>query len=119
MRMSVVFVGRFSRRHIVGCEQSSSPVSGKRPTAISSRIVAQGVAVVGVFIAGGDQQTAETDHLDKAVPHPLGRSWIRDAAGQPFGDLELALDLGQQQHTGIRGQPATIEGEVHRLTGNR
>ena len=31
MRMSVVVVGRFSRRHIVGCEQSSGPVSGNRP----------------------------------------------------------------------------------------
>jgi hypothetical protein len=48
MRMSVVFVGRFSSRDMVGCEQSWAPVSGSRPTAIlnagSSRNASQSLA---------------------------------------------------------------------------
>ena len=32
------------------------------------------------------------------MPHPLGRSWIGDAASQPLGDTEPPLDLGQHQH---------------------
>jgi hypothetical protein len=30
----------------------------------------------------------------------------------------LPLDLGQEHHAGIRGQPATIEGNVNRLAGD-
>jgi len=52
------------------------------------------------------------------VPHPLGRSRIGDAAGQPLGNLQLPLDLGEDQHAGIPGQPATIEGKVYRLARN-
>jgi len=85
---------------------------------LECRIVTQRIAVVGIRIAGGDQQRAIADHLDKAVPHPLGRSRIGNAAGQSLGDLELALDLGQKHHAGIRGQPTTIEGNVNRLAGD-
>ena len=86
---------------------------------LERRIVTQGIAVVGVRVAGGDQQRAEADHLGEAMPHPLGRPWIGNAAGQPLGDPEPSLDLGQHQHTPIRGQPAAIEGEVNRLARNR
>ena len=41
-----------------------------------------------------------------------------NAAGQSLGDLELALDLSQEHHAGIRGQPTTIEGNVNRLAGD-
>ena len=34
MRMSALVVGRFSNRHMVGCEHRSGPLSGGRPTAI-------------------------------------------------------------------------------------
>ena len=118
MRISVVCVGRFASRDMVGGEQSSGPVSGSRPTAISSRIVAQGVAVIRIRVAGGDQQGAEADHLGRTMPHPLGGSRIGDAAGQPLGNLQLPLDLGEDQHAGIPGQPATIEGKVCRLARN-
>jgi hypothetical protein len=82
------------------------------------RIVAQGIAVVGVRVVGGDQQRPETDHLGETVPHPLGCSRIGDAARQSLGDPELALDLGQQQHAGIRGHPPAVEGELNRLARN-
>src|SRR3954447_11075082 len=34
MRLSAVAVGRFSSRHMVGCEHKARPLSGRRPTAI-------------------------------------------------------------------------------------
>ena len=34
IRLSAVTVGRFSSRHMVGCEHRSGPLSGARPTAI-------------------------------------------------------------------------------------
>jgi hypothetical protein len=33
IRLSAVGPGRFSSRHMVGCEHSSAPLSGSRPTA--------------------------------------------------------------------------------------
>ena len=32
IRLSAVAVGKFSSRHMVGCEHSSVPASGSRPT---------------------------------------------------------------------------------------
>ena len=86
---------------------------------LEGRIGAQRVAVVGVRVAGGDQQRPEADHLGEPVPHPLGRPRVLDAARQPLGDAEPALDLGQHQHPGVRGQPAAVEGDVHRLAADR
>ena len=34
IRFKAVAPGRFSSRHMVGCEHRSSPLSGRRPTAI-------------------------------------------------------------------------------------
>ncbi len=34
IRLSAVAVGRFSSRHMVGCEHRSAPLSGGRPRAI-------------------------------------------------------------------------------------
>jgi hypothetical protein len=48
IRLSAVLVDRFSNRDIVGCEHSSAPLSGRRPTAIlkagSSRSASQSLA---------------------------------------------------------------------------
>ena len=35
---------------------------------------------------------------------------IVDALCQTFGDAQTPLDLGQQQHTAVRGQPPAVEG---------
>ena len=48
IRLSAVAVGRFSSRHMVGCEHRSAPLSGSRPTAIlnagSARRASQSLA---------------------------------------------------------------------------
>ena len=62
---------------------------------LERRVGAQGVAVVGVGVAGRDQQHPEADHLGQAVVHPPRCPRVLDAAGQALGDPEPALDLGQ------------------------
>ena len=49
----------------------------------------------------------------------LGRPWVLDAARQPIGHTELALDLGQHQHPGVRGQTAAVKGNKQRLAADR
>ena len=85
---------------------------------LEGRIGAQGIAVVGILVAGCDQQATEADHLGEPVPDPLGRPRVLEAAGQALSDAEMAFDLGQQQHATVRGQPSGIEGELHGLAGN-
>ena len=86
---------------------------------LEGRIGTQGFAVVGVRVAGGDHQRPEADHLGEAVMDPLRRPRVLDAARQPLGEAEPALDLGQHQHARVRGQPAAVEGDVHRLAADR
>jgi hypothetical protein len=86
---------------------------------LERRVGAQEIAVVAVRITGGDQQRAKADHLGHAVADPLGRPRVLDAARQALGQAEPPLDLRQHQHPGIRGQPAAVEGQVHRLAADR
>ena len=68
--------------------------SGLRQAAdghLEGGVAPQGVAVVGVLVAGGDHQRAEADHLGEAMADPLGCARVLDAACQPVGDAELAL----------------------------
>jgi hypothetical protein len=53
------------------------------------------------------------------VPHPFGRTRVLDAVGQALGDPELLLDRRQQQYPGIRGHPAAVESDMHRLAHHR
>lgn len=86
---------------------------------LEGRVGAQRVAVVGIGVTGGDHQCPQADHLGQPMAHPLWRPRVLDAACQPLGQAELAFDLGQHQHPGIRGQPAGVEGEVNRLAADR
>jgi hypothetical protein len=53
------------------------------------------------------------------VVHPLGVARVGEAPRQALGDPEPALDLGQDQDAGVRGQPAAVEGGAHRPAGDR
>src|ERR1700761_7212279 len=77
------------------------------------------VAVVAVGITRYDQQHSVADHLGKPVPHPVWRSWVLDAGGQPIRDLEPLLDRRQQQDPSVRSHPATVEGDLNRLACDR
>ena len=86
---------------------------------LEGRIGAQGIAVVGIRVAGRDQQGAEADHLGEPVLDPRGRPRVLQAARQALGNSKATLDLGQHQHPAVGGQPAGVEADVHRLAGDR
>jgi hypothetical protein len=86
---------------------------------LEGRVLAQRVAVIGIGIACRDRQRAETDHLGDLVDDLVRRAGIFDASRQSLGDLEPALDLGQQHNAAIRGQPAAIETGDNRLAADR
>ena len=85
---------------------------------LEGRVGAQHVAVVAILVAGGDQQCPEADHLGDRVLDPLRRPRVLDAACQTLGDPQPTLDLGQDQHAAVRGQPSGVEGDLHGLAGN-
>jgi hypothetical protein len=85
---------------------------------LEGRVGTQGIAVVGILVAGRDQQGAEADHLGEPVLDPLGRPRVLEAARQALGDPKAPLDFGQDQNTAVRGQPSGVEGDVHRLAGD-
>ena len=77
------------------------------------------VAVVAVGIARRNQQGAIADHLGQFVPHPVRVARIFDARRQAFGNLEPLFDRRHQQYPAIRGQPAAVKPDMHRLTRHR
>ena len=85
---------------------------------LEGRIGAQCIAIVGILIAGRDQQGTEAAHLGEPVLDPLGRPRIFDASRQPLGDAELALDLGQHQHPAVGGQAPGVARDLHRLAAD-
>jgi hypothetical protein len=85
---------------------------------LEGRIGAERVAVVGVGVAGGDQQHPEADHLGDSVKDLVRRPRVLDAAGEALRDPEPALDVREQQDAGIRGQVTAVEGGTHRFAGD-
>ena len=77
------------------------------------------VAVVAVGIACRDQQRAVPNHIRQLMHDPIGIAPIFDARRQPFADLEPLLDRRQQQYSVVRGQPATVKADMHRLARHR
>jgi hypothetical protein len=74
--------GKFSSRHVVGWEQSPSPRSSSRPTALlRAGSGVQRVIVVGIRVAGRDQERPKADHICEPMLLPLGRARILDAPG--------------------------------------
>jgi hypothetical protein len=87
---------------MVGWEQSSAPLLGQPADRhLEGRVGTQGIAVVGILVAGRDQQGAEADHLGEPVLDPLGRPRILEAAGQALGNAEAPLDLRQEQNPAV------------------
>ena len=65
---------------------------------LEGRIGAQSIAVIGILVAGRDQQRPEADHLGERVLSALGRARVLEAAGQALSDPEMTLDLCQEQN---------------------
>ena len=115
----------FSRRLMVGCEQSAPPLSGAFPEASlnrgSARSASQSSASShGTGFAGprtgstaGDCQHAEAEHGRERVDHLRLIAPVPDAACQGLGEAQAAVRLAQQDEAAVRRDQATIEGGTH------
>ena len=86
---------------------------------LERRVGAERVAVVGVRVAGRDQQHPEADHLGHGVVYAVRSPGVLNAAGQTLRDPEPALDVRQHKHARVGGQSPAIEGDLHSLAGER
>ena len=82
---------------------------------LEGRVGFERVAVVALGIARRDQQRAIPDYLGNLMHHPIGIARIFDARRQALGDLEPPFYRRQQQYSAVRGQPAAVEPDMHRL----
>jgi hypothetical protein len=48
-----------------------------------------------------------------------GAARVVNSSGQPTGDLQPLLDRHRQQYPGVRGHPAAVEPDMHRLARHR
>jgi hypothetical protein len=86
---------------------------------LEDRVDAQRVAVVGILVAGRDQERPEADHLGEPVLDPVRRPRVLDTPRQALSDPEATLDLRQHQHPTVRGQSSGVERDLHRFTDDR
>ena len=119
MRAAAVREGVFSRRLMVGCEHRAPPRSGTRPTAsLNSGIAAQAVAIVGVFVAAGDGEHAEAQHLGHRVVDAIRIAPVPQTPGQGCGETETTLGVTQQQQAAVGRQQSAVETRRHLLAAD-
>lgn len=66
--------------------------------------------VVAVLIAAGDGEDPGAQDIGQQMGDPVRIALVRDHGGEPLGDAEPPLRLGQQHDTAIRTEPPAIEG---------
>ncbi len=103
--------GRLRAQRITG-------LRGAADRHLEDRIGAQGIAVVGVLVAGGDGEDTHLQHLHHAVRHPRRMAPVGQACGQALGDAEAVLHCAQCQHPAVRRQAAAVEADAHLLAGD-
>ena len=115
-----IFEGAFSSRDIVGCEHRGSPLSGGLAHRhLEDRIVAQRIAIVGVFVAGRDREHPKPQHLRQRVLDAFGLAPVPDARSQPVGQAKLPLHAAQQKNARVRRKLPAIEAHAQFLARNR
>ena len=131
MRATWMRDGAFSRRLMVGCEQSAPPLSGAFPDASlnrgSARSMSQSSASShGTGFAGprtgstaGDRQHAQAEHGRERVNHLRLIAPIPDAACQGLGEVQTAFRLAQQDEAAVGRDQTAIEGSSIRITLGR
>ena len=85
---------------------------------LERRISAQRAEVVAVLIAARDGEDAGADHVCDRVLHAAWIAPIRDEAGEPLGDPEPALGLGQEHDAAVGRQAPAIESGGDPLAGH-
>ena len=81
-------------------------------------INAQGVKIVGVFVAAGDRQDAGANHVRQRVRDAQRVAAIGKPMRQSLRDPQPTLGHRKQHHAAIRGQSPAIESRSDRLSAN-
>ena len=85
---------------------------------LERRISAQRAEIVAILIAARDGEDAGADHVCDRVRHAAWSAPIRDETGEPLGDPEPALGLGQEHDATVRRQAPAIESGGDLLAAN-
>ena len=76
---------------------------------LESRIDAQRIEVVAVFVTAGDGKHPRPDHVGMGMDDAARIAGVRHASAEHRGNTEPLFDLAQNQNTAIRGQLSAIE----------
>jgi hypothetical protein len=101
---------------MVGCEHSAAAPGSRSSASLKAGSCRSAVAVL---VAGGDHEQPEADDVGQPVRDLRRRPRIVEAAGEPVGDAEAALDLAQRQDAAIGGQLPAVEAGHQRLADDR
>jgi hypothetical protein len=87
------------------------PAVGQPPAGqLESRVAAQPVEVVSILIAAGNGEDARAQDVGHEMGDPVLIAPVRDYLGEPLGDAEPTLRLGEQHDAAIRRDPSAIKG---------
>ena len=131
MRATSMREGAFSRRLMVGCEQSARPLSGAWPTASlnrgSARSASQssasshgsGFAGPRTGSAAGDREHAEAQHGGERVDDQRRVAPVPDTACQRLGQAETAFRLAQQDEAAVGGGDHLLASDGWQVEGEK
>jgi len=74
--------------------------------------MAQGIGIIGIFIARGNWQHTLLAQVVERQVNPLGIAWVSEHGGQIARSAELGIGGVEQDQTGIGRQAAAIEIEI-------
>src|SRR5271165_4897456 len=118
-RAASVLLGAFSRRLMVDCEASASPLSGQRPTASFIKGMAQPIEVISILVAARDRRYPRHQHFEHCVSDATLIAPIRYGVRKQPAYTDRALRLSQQQNATIGGLVAALKINCEFLAADR
>src|SRR5438876_823547 len=77
---------------------------------LERRVAAQSVEIVGTFVAAGDRENPSAQNIGQPMDDPARITLVRDHPGEPLGNAEPMLRLGEQHDAAIRANASNIKG---------
>ena len=91
------------------------PAVGQPPAGqLESRVAAQPVEVVSILIAAGNGEDARAQDVGQEMSDLVLIAPVRNYLGEPLGDAEPTLRLGEQHDAAIRRRVARPGGDTLR-----
>jgi hypothetical protein len=82
-------------------------------------IEAQSIKIVGVFVATGDSEDAGAQNIGQQMGDPVRIAAVWDRPGEPLGDAEPTIGLGEQHDPAIGTDPPAVKGGGDLLASHR